>query len=147
MSGSDPKDPKHIHNWDPLFARWPKWGELYVYSQLREVAIAYWTNTWIPQAELGFTPTKRLAGRLTYFYMGAFHPFPGNAAVYGQGTARGNNFQGRLDFLINKQLSGHVLVEDHVPGSFYSARDNGYFIRGELIYAVKWNHLLHPRHN
>ncbi len=33
MSGDDPATSK-IEGWDPLFSRWPKWSELYIYSQV-----------------------------------------------------------------------------------------------------------------
>ena len=58
LSGSDPSKPDVIGNWDPLFARWPKWSELYVYSQIPENGIAYWTNMNIVQMETGVAPSK-----------------------------------------------------------------------------------------
>ena len=88
MSGDDPTTSK-IEGWDPIFSRWPEWSELYVYSQLREYAIAYWTNIRMPQVEAGFRPIPRLLCRTTYYNMNAYHPFPGNQAIFAGGKNRG----------------------------------------------------------
>jgi len=34
-----------------LYSRWPKWSELYIYSQVPEKGVAYWTNLNMWQAE------------------------------------------------------------------------------------------------
>ena len=50
LSGDDPATPAN-ENWDPLFSRWPKWSDLYIYSQVPENGAAYWTNLGMGQAE------------------------------------------------------------------------------------------------
>ncbi len=35
MSGDDPSTDDN-EGWDPLFSRWPKWSELYIYSLATE---------------------------------------------------------------------------------------------------------------
>jgi hypothetical protein len=137
MSGNNPATPGTIGNWDPIFSRWPKWSELYIYSQVREVGVGYWTNLGMWQAETGFSPRKPLNCRLTYYRMNALHPFPGDQRYFGDGTGRGDNIQGRLDFLLNRSLSGHVLYEHQLPGNFYRVQNQGYFLRFEMIYQVK----------
>ena len=138
LSGDDPAT-SDWEGWDPAFSRWPKWSELYIYSQVRERGVGYWTNLGMWQAETGFSPRKNLDFRVTYYHMDAFHPFPGGPKVFGTGTQRGDNAQIRMDFALNRYMKGHVLYEDHVPGNFYSAANNGYFLRFEMSFLIKAN--------
>ncbi|MBI4892731.1 MAG: hypothetical protein HY821_19055 [Acidobacteria bacterium] len=138
MSGDDPATPGRIEGWDPIFSRWPKWSELYIYSQFREKGVAYWTNTSMWQAEYGIAPTKKMDLRLTYYRMDAFHPFGRTPAAFGNGTMRGNMLQARMGFSLSRDLSGHVLWENLWPGDFYTGKDMGYFLRFELIYQHRW---------
>jgi hypothetical protein len=89
MSGSDPATPGVTGNWNPLFARWPKWSEGYIYTQFREAGVAYWTNNGMWQAESVHAPWKPLSLRGTLFHMHAFHPFPGNPQLFSNGAGRG----------------------------------------------------------
>lgn len=136
MSGDDPKTARN-EAWDPLFSRWPKWSELYIYTQASEKGVAYWTNLSMWQAEVLASPTKYLSLRGTYYYMGAFEPFAGNPKVYGKGTKRGDMVQARADVTFSTALKGHVLYEYLKPGDFYAGRDSAYFLRFELIYSFK----------
>ncbi|MCL5743363.1 MAG: alginate export family protein, partial [Acidobacteria bacterium] len=111
FSGDDPATKNKIENWDPLFGRWPKWSELYIYSQFKEVGVGYWTNTGMWQGETGFSPHKLVNCRLTYYHMNAFHPFPGDQRIFANGTGRGDMYQGRADIVLNKNWKGHVLLE------------------------------------
>lgn len=137
FSGDDPATPGTNEGWDPLFCRWPKWSELYIYSQLPEKGIGYWTNAGMWQAELTFTPWKPLNVRATYYHINSYYPFPGYSGMFGTGTTRGDLFQVRADFLANKSWRGHVVFEDLLPGDFYQVGNNGYFLRFELIYTFK----------
>ena len=137
FSGDDPKTKDRIEGWDPIFGRWPKWSELYIYSQFREKGVAYWTNTGMWMGEAGFAPTKKLGMRATYYHMDSFQPFPGSTAIFGTGTRRGEMYQARVDLKANKNWSGHVLWEHLLPGNFYSAQSPGYFLRFEVIYLLK----------
>ena len=51
MSGDDPGT-NTIEGWDPLFSRWPRWSELFIYSLTPETGVAYWTNTGMWEAEV-----------------------------------------------------------------------------------------------
>lgn len=137
FSGDDPATTDRVEGWDPLFSRWPKWSELYLYSLVRERGVAYWTNLGMWQGEAGFYPHKKLECRLTYYRMGAFHPFRGDQSVFGDGTRRGDNIQARLDFILNPNWRGHVLYEEHLPGSFYRMQNKGYFLRFELSFLIR----------
>ena len=136
FSGDDPATGNRIEGWNPLFSRWPKWSELYIYSQVPERGVGYWTNLGMYQGEFGMVPSKKTALRVTYYYMDAFHPFQYNPAMFGPGTHRGSNAQIRFDVTPNKWVKGHVLWEQHLPGDFYQRRDLGYFLRFEVIFTA-----------
>lgn len=69
--------------------------------------------------------------------MDALRRCSGSQAIFGPGTGRGNMFQSRLDFAISPQLRGHALYEVMLPGSYYRVGDPGYFLRFEMLYALK----------
>ena len=135
MSGTDPAHPEVIRNFDPIFSRWPKWSELYIYSQFREVGVGYWTNTGMVQAEGVYVPWKPLNLRATYYHMNSYHPFAGNQQIFGPGTLRGDQIQGRAEYIVNENWRGHVLYERMAPGSFYRYRSPGLFFRLEITYT------------
>lgn len=137
FSGDDPQTTNTIEGWDPIFGRWPKWSELYIYSQLKEKAVGYWTNIGMWQAESGFSPWKALNCRVTYYHMSAFHPFPGDQKIFANGLRRGDTLQTRADFTINANWRAHVLYESFLPGSYYRGGNPGYFLRFEMIYQFK----------
>jgi hypothetical protein len=136
LSGDDPATTKN-EGWDPLFSRYPKWSELYIYTLASERGAAYWTNLSMWQAELRATPLARLDVRATYYRMDSFHRFAGKAAVYADGTHRGDMFQGRVDYKLNDSWRGHVVGEWMAPGDFYTHDDGGWFFRGEVVYSFK----------
>lgn len=132
LSGDNPKTDR-IEGWDPIFSRWPKWSELYLYTLGSEQGVAWWTNIALWQAEVQASPSRRLNFRGTVYHMTAFHPFPGRAAVYAGGTTRGNLFEVRADFKANDYLRGHLLGEYMAPGDFYVGSDGAWFLRAEVI--------------
>jgi hypothetical protein len=136
LSGDDPETPEN-EGWDPLFSRYPRWSELYIYTLASERGAAYWTNLSMWQAELRATPLKALDLRATYYRMGAFHRFAGKPAVYGHGTQRGDLYEGRVDYKLNDSWRGHVVGEWLEPGDFYTHGDAGWFFRAEVIYSFK----------
>lgn len=135
LSGSNPNTPNKIGSWDPIFSRWPKWGDLYLYATVPEKGVGYATNSRFSQAEGGFSPFEFLHLRATWYHMDAFYPFPGTPKIFGTGTERGNLLQGRADVTVNGHWSGHVVYEGFLPGSFYSHQSSGFFLRGEVIYT------------
>jgi hypothetical protein len=135
FSGDDPKT-KTIENWDPIFSRWPKWSELYLYSQFREVAVGYQTNTTQAQLEAGFSPFKKSLVRGTYYKMGAYHPFPGDVRTFSTGTNRGHLMEAKIDYQFTRDLKGHILYETVRSGDFYTAANPSYFLRFEMSYQL-----------
>lgn len=137
MSGDDPATGGRVEGWDPLFGRWPKWSELYIYTQMSEKGAGYWTNLGMWQAEAGLAVSKRLRMRFTFYRMGAYQPFPGDAGLYGSGRLRGDQFQVRGDFRLRGGWSGHAVWEQMRPGNFYSRPDRAYFLRFEILYTFE----------
>ncbi len=142
LSGDDPATTAN-EGWDPLFSRYPKWSELYIYSLGSERGASYWTNLSMWQAEVRLTPVKPLDLRAAYYRMGAFHPtgafhpFPAKPALFGGGTQRGDLYAARADLLVNGNWRGHVVGEYLVPGDFYVGTDAGWFLRVEVLYSFK----------
>jgi hypothetical protein len=136
LSGDDPATMAN-EGWDPLFSRYPKWSELYIYTQVGERGVAYWTNLSMWQAEARLTPLKPLDLRATYYSMGAFHRFPGKPAIYANGTQRGDLYEARADYKLNDNWRGHIVGEYLMPGDFYTGSDGGWFFRAEVSCAFK----------
>ncbi|MBP7146933.1 MAG: alginate export family protein [Acidobacteria bacterium] len=141
LSGDDPAT-ADVEGWDPLFSRWPKWSELYIYSQVPERGVAYWTNLGMWQAEFVATPLPPLKLRATYYRMRAFERHPGGP-LFGGGRARGDLYQLRADVKFNRNWRGHAVCERLEPGDFYTGADPGYFLRFEIVYAA--SHKFGPR--
>jgi hypothetical protein len=123
-----------MEGWDPIFSRWPKWNESYIYTLTRESRQAYWSNLSSLYASLAFDFGARSDGLIMVQQMGAGRvqegTFPG-----GSGRDRGTLLKGRLNYKISKFLSGRVIWEHFVPGSFYFAGASSYdWIQFEMIF-------------
>lgn len=136
LSGDDPATAK-VEGWDPLFSRWPKWSEAYIYTQITEKGPAYWTNWSALRAEVTGSPAGWLDLRATYYRMGAFHPWPGDSALYAAGKTRGDLFEARADVKVGKAWRGHVMGEWITPGGFYASRDGAWWLRCEVTYTFR----------
>jgi hypothetical protein len=147
LSGDDPATTAN-EGWDPLFSRYPKWSELYIYSLGSERGASYWTNLSMWQAEVRLTPVKLLDLRATYYRMEAFHhmgsfaPFPVKPKSFGGGRQRGDLYVARADLLVNDNWRGHVVGEYLMPGDFYVGTDAGWFFRAEVVYSFKKSFVL-----
>ncbi|MBN1482104.1 hypothetical protein EH223_07590 [candidate division KSB1 bacterium] len=146
MSGDDPAT-EDVEGWNPLFSRWPKWSELYIYSHTAENIggarkVAYWTNTWAPNIKLVMDLFKKVNVTLWLHNLNSFYaqpdmqnPMMENAAL---GKSRGNEIQLWLKFQFFKGLTGHFLYDYFIAGDFYpEPRANASFIRFELMYAFQ----------
>ncbi len=138
LSGDDPET-ADIEGWNPLFSRWPKWSELYIYSQTMENIqgarqVAYWTNTISPNAKFVFNLSKVVNVTAWVHHLRAFHA---NTHL-GEGTTRGNELQLWVKANFSKQLSGHFLYDYFMPGDFYAdGAANAQFVRFELMYTFQ----------
>jgi hypothetical protein len=136
LSGDNPNSKNRVEGWDPLYSRWPKWSELYIYSQVPEKGVAYWTNLKMWQAEAGITPFKKVTGRVTYYHMGAFQPYAGSTKMFATGLDRGDNIQTRVDYIHNKNWKADIELERQTPGNFYQVRNTGYYLQFQVIYMA-----------
>ena len=124
--------------WNPLFSRYPRWSELYIYTLASRARRGLLDQPRrCGRRSCKATPLARLDLRATYYRMGAFHRFPGKAAIYGDGTRRGDLYEARVDYKLNDSWRGHVVGEWMAPGDFYAHDDAGWFFRGEVIYGFK----------
>jgi hypothetical protein len=137
LSGDDPKT-ADVEGWDPLFSRWPKWSELYIYSQTAENngggrKIAYWSNTFAPNLKFDMVLNSKVDITLWAHHLQAFY-----SIASGNGLTRGDELQLWVRFKFTKMLTGHFLADYFMPGDFYAdPRTNAVFIRGELMYTLQ----------
>jgi len=136
LSGDDPET-ADVEGWNPIFSRWPKWSELYIYSQTIENIgggrkVAYWTNTLAPNVKFVMDISNKVNMTLWFHHLQAMQ-----ASGPGDGKARGNEFQLWLKVGISKHFTGHFLYDYFIPGDFYpDPLANASFIRFELMYTL-----------
>ncbi|VGO18447.1 alginate export family protein [Pontiella sulfatireligans] len=138
LSGDDPSSSTD-EGWNPLWARWPQYSELYVYSYDTEGA-GRWSNVSMPHIDFSISPFERLKMDFLLGYMFA----PEDDGV-GGGHNRGllftlwNKFTiGEGMFSEKDKLTGHLLIELMQPDDYYSSNqenETAAFIRAELSYA------------
>lgn len=140
LSGDDPATTAY-EEWNPLFSRWPKWSESYIYTLIREKGgrVAWWSNFTSVYTSLAFRLCGRADLTATYHRLGAFHDMAYLSSIQmGRGTVRGDLIIVKADFRINRVLNGHVLYETFTPGSFYSGRADRYgWFRVEVNYVIQ----------
>jgi hypothetical protein len=136
LSGDDPSTPAK-ENWDPLFSRWPKWSELYIYSQVPEAGVATWSNLNQWEATVQAKPHAKVGLRASLFWLRAFQPVMGKGSIFSSGLCRGRILELRGDVTLSEQWQGHILYEHLAPGMFYSGPDSGRFFRVEAIYTFR----------
>jgi hypothetical protein len=149
LSGDDPADTEHPlandRSWVPVFARWPKWSELLIYTWIPEEGrVANWSNLISFYASLGLTLAKDTKLTYTYYHLKAPYALvceEGDcgqpAGFFGSGHTRGENHQWKLTTTFSSAFSGHFLVERFAPGDFYgTAHDDAFFIRWELTWKL-----------
>ena len=117
LSGDDPAT-AGMEGWDPIFSRWPKWSESYIYTLTRESRPSYWSNLTSLYGSIALDFGSRSDGVLMLQYMGAVEAQPG-VFPGGTGLGRGTLLKGRLNYKVSKFLTGRVIWEHFMPGSFY----------------------------
>lgn len=135
-SGDDP-DTRDIEQFDPLWAEWPRWSELYIYTYSTETMMSESTN--LHRANIGhkFRPNKQWQICTDYHLLWADE----NTI---QGSSRfsdSNKFRGQLvtcwaKYKFSERLFGHLLGEYLIPGNYYEKnyRDDAFFLRFNLEY-------------
>ncbi|RPJ01696.1 MAG: hypothetical protein EHM31_05115 [Candidatus Aminicenantes bacterium] len=133
LSGDDPATAR-MEGWDPIFSRWPKWSESYIYTYTRESRPSYWSNLSSLYATLAFDFGARSDGHVMIQQMGAEKVQPG-VFLGGAGRGRGTLVRGRLNYKISKFLTGRFIWEHFTPGSFYFPGASSYnWIQFEMIF-------------
>jgi hypothetical protein len=136
LSGDDPRTSAR-EGWDPLFSRWPRWSELYVYSQVPEGGVGYWSNLRMWEATCQAQPWAKLGLRASAYWMRADQPVQDLGPIFAAGRGRGRLLEFRADLTLSKQWQGHVLYERLDPGTFYAGSDSGRFFRVEALYTFR----------
>lgn len=133
LSGDDPATAR-MEGWDPIFSRWPKWSESYIYTLTRESRSSYWSNLTSLYGSLILDFGSRSDGLLMFQRMGAVEAQPG-VFPGGSGLGRGTLLKGRLNYKISKFLTGRVIWEHFIPGSFYFPGAASYnWLQFEMIF-------------
>jgi len=135
LSGDDP-DTAEDEGWDPLWARWPQYSELYIYAFDADGA-GRWSNVSMPHADLsmllpGNIQVKALAG---YLYA-VEENGPGGGDKRGfLATARADFTLAQGLFCERDRLGGHLLFEWFDPDNYYLVEEEAHFARVELTYG------------
>ena len=126
-------------DWNPLFARWPQYSELYVYS-FDTTGGGRWSNVSMPHIDFSIWPMKNYEAKFLLGYM--FAPQDNGT---GGGNNRGLLFTWWNKFTIKEQLftqkdklTGHLLLELMDPGNYYTGTQRDHtaiFTRAEISYA------------
>lgn len=137
-SGNDP-DSSDDEGWNPLWGRYPQIGtaDLLAYSYDADGA-ARWSNLTFYNASAGFSPYKKgvisaMVGQLEA------PEADGPGGGHHKGLYAGTSFGFVLPspkITAKDSAKGHLVAEMIDPGDYYtSARETGYFIRGEIMYS------------
>lgn len=133
LSGDDPATAR-MEGWDPIFSRFPKWSESYIYTLSRESRPSYWTNLSSFYAQLAFDFGPRSDGHIQVMPMGAGHALP-EAFPGGTGLSRGIMVRGRLNYRLSKFMTGRLIWEHFAPGDFYFPGASSYnWLQVEMLF-------------
>ena len=136
LSGDDPKTTTD-EGWDPLWARYPQFSELYAFSWDSEESAARWSNLIAPNMSLTLVPAKRMKTTAAVYYLSAFEADgAGGGKERGWlGTLRNEFVLAENKWLPKDKLTAYLLVEALEPGDYYTKDDTAFFGRWELMYA------------
>jgi len=134
LTGDDPATARR-EAWDPLFGRWPKWSESYLYTLTRESSLAYWSNMNSIYTTITFDfNSYNVNGYFTYYHLGADNTVP-SLFPGGTGKTRGDLLVYRMNYKANKYLNGVLIWEYFKPGNFYFKGASSYhWLRFELTF-------------
>ena len=137
LSGDDPSTPKW-EGWDPLFSRWPKWSESYIYTLILEYGgrVAYWSNLGSVYTKFKFPVSKAINLNVSIHHLLTLQdPHSGSLLMHGIGRTRGQLIVTKTSFKVSKRLTGHIVWDTFFPGDFYASSADGYhWFRFELLY-------------
>ncbi|MFB3906255.1 MAG: alginate export family protein [Acidobacteriota bacterium] len=133
LSGDDP-DTADCEGWNPIFSRWPKWSELYLYTLMQEGrGPGYWTN--IGMVSPGFNYKFSDRANLDFYYRFMYAPEARLVNEHKLGNWRGGLMVAKLNYKVNRHFVGHLLAETLDPGDFYPRGGSfAYFLRSEFTF-------------
>lgn len=134
LSGDDP-DTESDEGWNPLWARYPQYSELYVYAWDAEGA-ARWNNLAMPRLMLTAQLCKWMKACAGVAYL-----YANEKNGPGGGSDRGLLGQLKSEFTLKEgmfskkdKLTGHVQVDWLEPGNYYNVEDTAVFARWQINY-------------
>lgn len=134
LSG-DNKNTVKNEGFNPVFARFPTWSEIYAQSYQYESGNGYWTNLQLYRLQAALTLTQKAKFTASYSFLRANELVPAST-VYsfsGTGKNRGSLYITKLDYAFTKNLSAYLLGEFFTPGNFYTDdADNAIFVRTQV---------------
>ena len=146
LSGDD-QSSEGYEGWNPVYSRWPKWSELYIYSLAGENGPAYWQNIASGWLGADISPGGRLALEMRVLFLWAPearcegcdpHSTALPSHVSGDFAYRGTLSTVKLVWNANPRVGGHLLWEMFEPGDYYEysgGRNAAHFLRWELLLA------------
>ena len=138
-SGDDP-DTRRNEQFDLLWAKWPRWSELYIYTYTEETMIADCTNLIRLNVGHKFQPHKNWRISTDYHALWADEtgaPWRGRLTLDDDSNFRGHLFTCWANYTFGKQLKGHLLGEYFFPGDYYEKvnNDEALWLRFNLEYT------------
>lgn len=145
LSGDDP-DSRQVEQFDRLWARWPMWSELYIYTYAVETRIAEVTNLHRVAFGWDCVPMRDMTFALDYHLLFAAE----NTRAGTPGFSSGGDFRGQLltavlKYKFNEHVAAHLWCEAFFPGDYYddisgtpleSRDDPELFLRWELYFTL-----------
>jgi len=136
-SGDDPGT-DDIEQFDLLWAEWPRWSELYIYTYARETMIAESTNLHRINIGHKFRPNKQWQICTDYHLLWADeNTVEGSTFISDSSKFRGQLITCWAKYRFSPKLFGHLLGEYLIPGNYYEKefRDDAFFLRFNLEYT------------
>ncbi len=138
-SGDDP-DTRRNEQFDLLWAKWPRWSELYIYTYAPETMVAESTNLIRLNVGHKFKPHKNWRFATDYHALWADEngdPWNPNFELSDSNKFRGHLFTCWAHYTFGPQLRGHLLGEYLIPGNYYAKvnRDDAFWLRFNLEYT------------
>ncbi len=124
MSGDNPSTERY-EAWNPLWGRWPKWSNSYIYTFIKENSVAYWSNIYSVYTNLTVKITKKSNAKLTYYHLQAQH-HNNTELCSGTGLNRGDLLIFTYRHKIFTYLNAELIYEKFFPANFYSPAAQNY---------------------
>ncbi len=138
-SGDDP-DTGDNEQFDLLWAEWPRWSELFIYTYTFETSIAESTN--LHRLNVGHKFNLNKQWQISTDYHALWADENSGTVLPVIQVSPDHRFRGHLftmwaKYKFTEQLYGHLLGEYFNPGNYYASTnsDDAYFLRFNLEYT------------